>query len=132
MPTQEFARIFSVNLNHYLKLNDMTQLDLQSALAKKGIKVATSSISYWCSGQKLPRMDKVDAICDVLHLRRSDLINDKSEEDDSYYLNEEARDLAEFMHKNPDYKVLFDASRKVKPENLELVKQIIEKFGGTD
>lgn len=48
--------------------------------------------------------------------------------DESYYIDEKAREIAEFMHKNPDYSALFDASRKVKPENLEIVKQIIEKF----
>lgn len=50
------------------------------------------------------------------------------QEDESYYIDEKAREIAEFMHKNPDYSALFDASRKVKPENLEIVKQIIEKF----
>ena len=37
-------------------------------------------------------------------------------------------DRAEFLHKNPDYKVLFDASRKVKKEDIEFVKQMLDRF----
>ena len=45
---------------------------------------------------------------------------------DSYYLNPEARGMAQFLFENPEYKVLFDASRKVKPEDIQFVKEMIE------
>lgn len=51
---------------------------------------------------------------------------------DAYYMDEEARELAEFLFHNPEYKALFDASRKVKPEDMEFVRQMIERMGGTD
>ena len=46
----------------------------------------------------------------------------------SYYLNDEARDLAQFLYENPDYKVLFDASRNVKKDDIEFVKQMLDRF----
>lgn len=49
-----------------------------------------------------------------------------------YYLNDEARDLAEFMFNNPQYKVLFDASRNVRPEDIDLVRTLIERMGGKE
>lgn len=54
------------------------------------------------------------------------------EQEQHYYLDDDAREMAEFMFTNPDYKVLFDASRKVKKEDIEIVRKIIEKFGGTE
>lgn len=54
------------------------------------------------------------------------------EQEQHYYLDDDAREMAEFMFTNPDYKVLFDASRKVKKEDIEIVRKIIEKFGGAD
>ena len=45
-----------------------------------------------------------------------------------YYLNDDAREMAEFMFKNPEYKVLFDASRKVSRNDIEVVKAIMDKF----
>ena len=51
---------------------------------------------------------------------------------ENYYINREARELAEFLHKNPEYKVLFDASRKVKKEDIEFVKQLIDRMSSKD
>lgn len=49
-------------------------------------------------------------------------------EEQPYYLNDDARDLAQFLFDNPEYKVLFDASRKVKKEDIEFIKQMIDKI----
>ena len=45
-----------------------------------------------------------------------------------YYLNDDAREMAQFMFENPEYKVLFDASRKISKEDIETVKAIMDKF----
>ena len=59
------------------------------------------------------------------------LIEEKEDTvDETYYFNEDARELAEFMFKNPEYKVLFDASRKVKKEDIAFVKQMIDRVRG--
>ena len=50
----------------------------------------------------------------------------------SIVLDDDILDLIDFLHKNPDYKVLFDASRKIKPEDIEFVKKMIEKMGGSN
>ena len=56
-----------------------------------------------------------------------DLIEDNRNED-TYYLDDDARDMAQFMYENPEYKVLFDASRKVKKEDIDFVKQMIDRM----
>lgn len=48
--------------------------------------------------------------------------------DERYYLNDDAREMAQFMFDNPEYKVLFDATRKVKKEDIEFVKDFIDKL----
>ncbi len=56
-----------------------------------------------------------------------------AEEDrDKYYFDEESAQYAEFLHKNPDYKVLFDASRKVQPEDIAFVREMIERTTNHD
>ena len=47
---------------------------------------------------------------------------------EKYYLNDDAREMAQFMFDNPEYKVLFDATRKVKKEDIEFVKDFIERL----
>lgn len=126
MSEQEFNAVFSKRLRHYLSKNEMTQVEL----AKK-LGVGTTSVYNWCNGIKTPSMDKVDAMCELFHCNRSDLIADKSEkEDNHYYLNDDTRQLAQFMFENPEYKVLFDASRKVKKQDIEFVKEMIDRVRG--
>ena len=54
--------------------------------------------------------------------------NNDTPEKDSYYLDDDAREMAQFMFDNPEYKVLFDATRKVKKEDIEFVKDFIERL----
>lgn len=127
MSEQEFNILFAKNLNHYLQANDRTQLDLANHLG-----VSTSAVSAWCRGVKIPRMDKVDAMCKYFGIKRSDLMEDKSSKNDSYYFDDEARDLAEFLYTNPEYKVLFDASRKVKKDDIQFIKEMIDRLSNNN
>ena len=70
---------------------------------------------------------RVIDIAKYLHVNVGDLIEDNRNEE-TYYLNDEARDMAQFLFENPNYKVLFDASRKVKPEDINFVKEMIERM----
>lgn len=124
MSVEEFNAIFSKRLRYYLGKYNMTQLELSKRLG-----VGTTSVYNWCNGIKTPRMDKVDSMCEIFNCRRSDLMEEKTdEEQSSYYLDDEAREAADFLHKNPEYKVLFDASRKVKREDIDFVKRMLDKF----
>lgn len=127
MPEEIFRKIFSKNLNYYMELNRKSQSDLVNDLGFN-----KSAVSTWCNGTRLPRMDKVDILAKYFHIQRSDLIEEKSTRDDDakYYFSDDARDLAEFMFKNPEYKVLFDASRKVKKEDIGFVKEMIDRVRG--
>ena len=73
MSEREFYQIFSERLRYYLTKYEMTQLELSKLLG-----VGTTSVYNWCNGIKTPRMDKVDAMCDIFHCKRSDLMEDKT------------------------------------------------------
>ena len=48
--------------------------------------------------------------------------------EEGYYLDDEVKELAQFLFENPEYRVLFKASRKVKKENIEFIKELIDKM----
>lgn len=125
MSEEDYRKIFVKKLNYYMELNNKNQMDLM-----KDLSLSSSTVSNWCTGQKLPRMGKIQMLADYFGINKSDLIEDKDESEESYYFNEDARELAEFMFKNPEYKVLFDASRKVKKEDIEFVRQFIDRMRG--
>ena len=76
----------------------------------------------------MPRMDKIDKLCKIFGCTRTDLISNDPLTESPYYLNQYAEELAEFLHQSPEYRVLFDASRKVKPEDIQLVKELLDRF----
>lgn len=118
MGTNQFAEM----LRYYLMMNNKTQKDLVEDLGYD-----KSTVSSWCSGNRVPKIDVIIDIAKYLHVNVGDLIEDNREQP-VYYLNEDARDVAQFLYDNPDYKVLFDASRKVKKEDIEFVKQMLDRF----
>lgn len=125
MSEEAQKRIFTKNLNSYIEASGKTQLEIA-----KSIGVSPQTFNTWCKGIAIPRMGKVQALADYFHINKSDLIEDKSNsnEEETYYLNDDARDMAQFLYENPDYKVLFDASRKVKKEDIDFVKQMIDRM----
>ena len=126
MSEEDYRKIFVKKLNYYMELNNKNQMDLM-----KDLGLSSSTVSNWCTGQKLPRMGKIQMLADYFGINKSDLIEEKEDAtEESYYFNEDARELAEFMFKNPEYKVLFDASRKVKKEDIAFVKQMIDRMRG--
>lgn len=94
MPEQEFNSVFSKRLRYYLAKFEMTQVEL----AKK-LGVGTTSVYNWCNGIKTPRMDKVDAMCDLFHCRRSDLIEEK---EDLPLTSRDTRDIEKILDQTRD------------------------------
>lgn len=125
MSQQDFNILFASNLSKYLSLNNMTQAELAARM-----HVSTATVSNWCKGIKFPRMDKVDKICSILNIKRSALMEDTAESDIElpYYIDDKAKEIAQFMYQNPEYKVLFEASKNIKKEDIEIIKKIMEKF----
>ena len=129
MSEKNFNDIFAKRLRYYLKINGMTQLELSKKLG-----VGTTSVYNWCNGIKIPRMNKIEAMCELFQCKRSDLMEDKHDLDDNglYYLNNDTKDMAQFLYENPDYKVLFDAARKIKKEDIAFVKEMMNRMSNRD
>lgn len=127
MSEQEQRSIFSRNLKYYLELTGQSQKDVAEAIG-----VSPQAFNTWVRGIALPRMGKVEKLANYFGIGKSNLLDARRDDDASevpaYYLDPEAAAAAEFLHKNPRYKVLFDASRKVKPEDIDFVKNLIDRM----
>lgn len=115
--------IFAKNLKRLVSNSGRSQKEIAQALG-----VTYSTFNTWCRGKAIPSMAKVQAVAEYFGVGKSDLL-DTQEDAMHYYLDDEARELAEFLHKNPGHRVLFDASRKVKPEDIKMVKELIDRLG---
>ena len=116
MPAKNFNDVFSNRLRFYLDKYEITQAELAEKLG-----VGITSVYNWRNGIKTPRMDKIDAMCDLFDCKRSDLIEDKADPDlnDQYYLNDETRQIAREVFENPELRTLFSVARDISPEHLK-------------
>jgi transcriptional regulator with XRE-family HTH domain len=64
-----FNKIVAANLRRIMYEKGVTQTDMAKALG-----FTKQSVSHWMRGDHLPRMDKIDKICNFLGCRRSDLL----------------------------------------------------------
>ncbi len=125
MSEQELNKIITKKINYYMELNGTTQKELAEYM-----NVSQATISNWQKGIKTPRMSKIDKICSFFNIKRSDLMEDNSTEEPTYYTNAETQQLAQEILENKDLKILFDTARDCSPEDMKKVISMIKAFKG--
>lgn len=71
---KDYAKVIARNLRRLAAENGKTQNDIADAL-----HVSKSSVSLWLNGKNTPRMDKIDALCKLFNVRRSDIMEPKGD-----------------------------------------------------
>lgn len=115
-------------INKLMEEKEMTCLELS-----KRTGIPNTTLSTLLKG----RTDKFDIaklqkICDVLNCSLDYLMNDNcdrvSEDKAMYYIDNEAAQYAQEIANNPDMKMLFDATRNIKKEDMQFVYEMIKRF----
>jgi len=95
----------------------------------KDTGIATATLSDWKKGKSKPKQDKMQKIADYFNVSIEYLNTGKPpNKDENYYLDPETRKLAQEIYENPQYRVLFDASRKLTPEDIQFVIDMIDRM----
>lgn len=127
MADEKMRELFGRNLKKWLYKREKTQADLCRYMG-----ISSASASDWCNGHAMPRADKLNRLAIWLGIELDDLLTEngtsEGKEKEQYYLTDDARELAQFLFEHPEYKVLFDGVRKVRKEDLEVIKALLEKF----
>lgn len=80
MNDSEIKKTFAKNLRHYMNIYNINQTKV-SEIAK----VSKQSVSNWLNAKLLPRMGAVELLADYFGILKSDLLEDKSNEDERIY-----------------------------------------------
>ena len=97
----------------------------QRELAEK-MGMSKSTVGMYEMGRREPDYETLEKIADFFNVDINYLLG--KDTGSSYYFEPEVAQYAEFLRQNPDYRVLFDASRKVKAEDLEKAVRMLGIF----
>ena len=114
----------------------MDQMRIDRISFAKAIGVPYSSVTDWINGKTYPRIDKIQRMADFFGIEKADLVERRTDraidrtdgQRPQYYLDNEAIVISQELFENPDLRVLFDAARGAKPENLRLAAEMLRQF----
>ena len=95
----------------------------------KALGVNYTTFCDWVNAKTYPRIDKIELMANYFGISKSDLVENHEDSNQSnYYLDEDTKEASDFLHKNPEYQVLFDASKKISKEDINFVAKMLDKF----
>ena len=118
----EAKKIFSENLRYFLSFNQKKQKDLAEYIG-----VSTGLVTDWCKGNKMPRVDKIKAMCDWFHIEMSDLLTEKPKhQEEGQYITEGTKRIANEIDGNTDLYALFEMCVEMPPQKLKALLEFIK------
>lgn len=98
------AKILGANLRRYIDKSGKLDKEIAEAVG-----VSTATVSEWLNGKKYPRIDKIELLSKYFGIQKSDLIEEKTEEDadriaGSMLLPDEAKFLSITRRLTPEQK----------------------------
>lgn len=120
------------NIRKFRKLNKLTQEELANKLG-----VSDKTISSWEIDRTEPDIGTVQKLAHYFGCDVSDLVGEPEqfcvkESGQSYYLNNDVRELAQELFNNRELKLVMDASRKLSKKSLTDLKNIIDNMKGSE
>lgn len=110
MASYETKRIFAQNLVRLLEANHISQIEFANKIG-----VAASSVSNWCNGDKMPRMDKIEWMAQFFNVPVTQLL----EQDAQPEIDMSEVDIAFYG----DYKELSDDDQKTIRDMVRVMRE---------
>lgn len=101
----------------------------QAKLAEK-VGLSSAAIGTYENGTRMPSRETQEKLADFFNVSLDYLMGRDSKS--IYYLNPETAETAQELFDNPDMRVLFDAVRDARPEDLKKAAEYLSflKWGG--
>lgn len=103
----------------------MQERNLSPYKVSKEARVSQPTLSDWKRGKSEPKRATLEKICKAYDLPLTYFYDEEDGGGETYYLNEETAQIAQEIFENKDLRLLFDASRKAKPEDLKLAHDML-------
>lgn len=103
----------------------------------KATGIAPATMSDWKNGRTEPKIDKLQKIADYFNVSLEYLMTGKDTEKVSdsgkkYYFSDETAELAQEALTNKKTRILLDATRDLKPDDMQMVIDLAMRLKGTN
>lgn len=120
---------------NYAKLKELKGIN--DFAVSKATGIAPASMSDWKNGRTELKIDKLQKIADYFDVSIEYLITGKdtekvSDSGEKYYFSNETAEMAQELFENKDIRMLFDAARDSKPEDLRMAADLLLRLKGTN
>lgn len=113
---------FAKALTYYLAVKGKTQQDLINDL-----HYSSSTVSQWCTGKTVPRMDRIEAVAKYLGISGTDLLRDPAIFSQEKFTADPAL-IAQILESKPSLYELFKLSLSLTDTDLELLKGLAQRI----
>lgn len=103
----------------------------QTQLAKKAGYTDKTSISKIENAGNEISMKKIERIAKALYVTPAYLLG-WEDNNDTYYLNEDTAKLAQELFADSNYRILFDAARDSRPEDIRMAANFLKRLKETN
>lgn len=108
----------------------------QDELSKK-INISRSNIAMYETGMRKPSKKTLEAFADFFNVNVDYLLGRTQQitrlpQSNGYYYDEETKAIAEMLRTDSHYRILFDAARGSKPEDLMMAADLLNRFKETN
>lgn len=101
-----------------------TDQGLSQAALAKALGMSTGLIGMYESGKRMPSVEAQEILADYFNVSLDYLMGRDS--GSMYYLNPDTAKAAQEIFENKKLRVLFDAARNAKPEDLETATDVLK------
>ena len=103
----------------------------------KSTGINRSTFSDWKSGRSEPKNEKLQKIADYFGVSLEYLTTGKdtpkeSQSGKTYYFSDETAEIAQAVFDDPDLRLLFQATKDCKPENIRLAAEMLRRMKETN
>jgi len=125
---EEYAKLVAKNLKRLAYEADKSPAEISKALG-----INKSTLSSWMNGHRTPKMDKIDMLCQYFGCDREDIMEEYDpHRKKAYYFDKETGDKAQELFENPGMRILFDAARNSRPEDLQMAADLLARLKETN
>ena len=112
---------------HLLNIKGVTASEVS-----KATNISRSALTDWKMGRYTPKLDKIQKIADFFGVNMSYFMDDINNTENTYYINKEAAKTAQEIFENKDLRILFDAAKDARPEDLKMAAEMLRRFKGSN